>query len=111
MHAENLAMVLASLAYPLPDLSLFDPAASNPPPEESWVPHDVAVAAGTFLLGAAKDEPFVFDNEKWAHEVSLPAFRIAASAVTNAEFRAFVEDGGYRRRELWSARGWDFRRR
>jgi iron(II)-dependent oxidoreductase len=111
MHAENLTMVLASLRYALPQLSQFDPAAANPPVDESWVPHDVAVPGGTFLLGAARDEPFVFDNEKWAHEVQVPAFRIAAAAVTNGDFRAFVDDGGYRRRELWSAKGWSFRRR
>jgi iron(II)-dependent oxidoreductase len=31
--------------------------------------------------------------------------------VTNAEFQAFVDDGGYRRRECWSRRGWEWRRR
>lgn len=111
MHAENLTMILASLRYPLPELSQFDAACANPPADESWIPHDVAVPGGTFLLGATRDEPFVFDNEKWAHEVSVPAFRIGAAAVTNADFRAFADDGGYRRRELWTARGWDFRRR
>jgi len=111
MHAENLTMVLASLRYALPQLSQFDPAAANPPVDESWKPHDVAVPKGAFLLGAAHDEPFVFDNEKWAHEVTVPAFRISAAAVTSGDFRAFVDDGGYSRRELWSAKGWDFRRR
>ncbi len=31
--------------------------------------------------------------------------------MTNAEFGAFVDDGGYRRREVWGRRGWDWRRR
>jgi iron(II)-dependent oxidoreductase len=31
--------------------------------------------------------------------------------VTNAEYQAFVDDGGYRRRDLWGRRGWDWRRR
>jgi iron(II)-dependent oxidoreductase len=111
MHAENLTMILASLRYPLPRLSQFDPAAAHPAVDENFRRHDVAVPGGTFLLGAAGDEPFVFDNEKWAHEVTVRPFRIAATAVTNGEFRAFVDDGGYARRELWTARGWDFRRR
>jgi len=72
---------------------------------------DVAVPGGTFMLGADPAEPFVFDNEKWAHPVEVAPFRIAATPVTNAEFQAFVEDGGYRRRECWGRRGWDWRRR
>jgi formylglycine-generating enzyme required for sulfatase activity len=63
------------------------------------------------MLGADPDESFVFDNEKWAHPVEVAPFRIAATALTNAEFQAFVDDGGYRRRECWGRRGWDWRRR
>lgn len=69
-------------------------------------PGDVAIPGGAFLLGASAEEPFVFDNEKWAHPVRVEPFRIARAAVTQAEFAAFVEDGGYSRRELWSAGGW-----
>ncbi|MDQ6653969.1 MAG: SUMF1/EgtB/PvdO family nonheme iron enzyme, partial [Acidobacteriota bacterium] len=32
------------------------------------------------------------------------------TAVTNAEFRHFVEDAGYRRSEFWTATGWQWRR-
>ena len=63
------------------------------------------------MLGADPHEPFVFDNEKWAHPVRVEPFRIAATPVTNAEFQAFVDDGGYRRREWWGRHGWDWRRR
>jgi iron(II)-dependent oxidoreductase len=70
------------------------------------------VPGGTWALGARRDGPaFVFDNEQWAHEVSLAPFRIARAPVTQAEFRAFVEDGGYARRELWTEAGWDWRAR
>jgi iron(II)-dependent oxidoreductase len=57
------------------------------------------------------DEPFVFDNEKWAHPVEVKSFHISSTPVTNAEFAAFVDDEGYRRRQLWGRRGWDWRRR
>src|SRR5262249_31326956 len=70
---------------------------------------DVFVPGGTFLLGATPDEPFVFDNEKWAHPVELKPFTIARAPVTQAEFAAFAEEDGYRRRELWSAEGWRWR--
>jgi ergothioneine biosynthesis protein EgtB len=73
------------------------------------LPGDVAVPGGTFDLGATPDEPFVFDNEKWAHPVELAPFAIARAPVTQAQFAEFVDDGGYRRRELWSEPGWRWR--
>jgi iron(II)-dependent oxidoreductase len=61
-------------------------------------------------LGAPPGRGFVFDNEKWAHPVELAPFRIARHAVTQAAFVRFVGDGGYARRELWTAEGWAWRR-
>jgi iron(II)-dependent oxidoreductase len=111
MHAENLTLIRRTLGYPLPRLSLLDARASTPLVDTAYRPHDVAVPGGTFMLGASPNEAFVFDNEKWAHPVTVAPFYIAATPVTNAEYAAFVDDGGYRRRELWSRRGWDWRRR
>ena len=63
--------------------------------------------AGRYRVGAAPGgRDFVFDNEKWSHEVDLQAFRIARAAVTQAEFLAFVEAGGYQEPRYWSRRGW-----
>jgi formylglycine-generating enzyme required for sulfatase activity len=56
-------------------------------------------------LGARPASSFVFDNEKWAHEVDLRAFSISGRVVTNSEFSEFVDSGGYTRQELWSAPG------
>jgi ergothioneine biosynthesis protein EgtB len=50
---------------------------------------------------------FAFDNETPRHEVFGRPFRLASRAVTNAEFRAFIDDNGYRRPELWLSEGWD----
>jgi gamma-glutamyl hercynylcysteine S-oxide synthase len=111
MHAENLTLIQQTLGYARPRLSSFDPGAANPPVDEAYQPRDVAVPGGTFMLGATPSEPFVFDNEKWAHPVMLEPFRISSIPVTNAQFQAFVDDGGYRRRDAWSPRGWDWRRR
>ncbi len=66
---------------------------------------------GRWRLGSTPADGFVFDNEKWAHEVDVAPFRIAKAPVTNAEFAAFVDAGGYRRREFWSAAGWAWRER
>ncbi len=49
---------------------------------------------------------FAFDNERPRHRVVLEDFRLADRAATNGEYRAFIEDGGYRDPLLWFADGW-----
>ena len=110
MHTENLTLILQTLGHARPKLSVVNPVYGNPPVDFTYTPHDVVIPGGTFLLGAMPDEPFVFDNEKWAHPVEVAPFRISSAPVTNAEFAAFVDDGGYRRRELWSRDGAYWRR-
>ena len=108
MHTEALTYTRQTLEYPAPRLAaahLRLPRAAGGGP----FPGDAHVPGGTFLLGAAPDEPFVFDNEKWAHPVELRPFAIARAPVTQAEYAAFVDDGGYRRPELWSPAGWQWR--
>ncbi len=51
-------------------------------------------------------EGFAFDNERPRHRRHLVAFELADRPVTNAEFRAFVDDGGYRDPLLWLSDGW-----
>jgi len=50
---------------------------------------------------------FAFDNESPRHQVLLTPFRLALRLTTNAEYREFMTDGGYRRPELWLSDGWD----
>jgi iron(II)-dependent oxidoreductase len=72
----------------------------------------VLVPGGLFVLGVdARDEPFSLDNERPAHVVDVPAFRIGRVPVTNGEWRQFVDDGGYAQSRWWSARGWEHRQR
>ena len=52
---------------------------------------------------------FSFDNERPRHRVFVADYEIGERLVTNAEYQAFVADGGYRRPELWLAEGWDLR--
>jgi ergothioneine biosynthesis protein EgtB len=49
---------------------------------------------------------FAFDNEGPRHQVLLQPFRIASRPVSNAEYQAFIADGGYRRPEFWLSDGW-----
>ena len=65
----------------------------------------VEVPAGPFQLGASA-VGFSYDNERPGHGVDLPAFAIGRTPITNATFLAFVEGGGYERRELWTQEAW-----
>ena len=103
MHAEALAYTRQTLGYPAPIFAEEKPESGC---VQGSCSGDVGVPGGTFLVGATPDLPFVFDNEKWAHEVILEPFRIARAPVTNGEYLAFVEAGGYGEMQFWSELGW-----
>jgi iron(II)-dependent oxidoreductase len=63
------------------------------------------VPAGPFVMGT-DDRAVAYDNERPAHVVDLARYRIDLAPVTNAQYLAFVRDGGYARRELWGDDGW-----
>lgn len=111
MHAEALLMTLQALALPLPpgarhaDEAPLDVAPAGAAPAAS----DMPFAGGRLHLGAQPESAasrFVFDNEKWAHPVDVAPFLMASACVTNAQFAAFVDGGGYQARDLWTAAGW-----
>jgi iron(II)-dependent oxidoreductase len=106
MHVEALTYMRQTLSYAKP-CGLGEAVHPN----GGALVGDVSVPGGTWRLGSSDVEGFIFDNEKWAHEVSLAPFRIARAPVTNAEFAAFVEAGGYQAREFWSDAGWAWRER
>src|SRR5262249_10840901 len=56
--------------------------------------------AGIHTLGH-EGKGFAYDNEKPRHRVFIEAFDFASRLVTAGEYIAFLEDGGYRRPELW----------
>ncbi|HET7598867.1 MAG TPA: ergothioneine biosynthesis protein EgtB, partial [Gemmatimonadales bacterium] len=65
----------------------------------------VRFPGGAIEIGT-DDRTEAYDNERPRHTVALPPFWIDVTPVTNGEYRAFVEAGGYRRRELWADEGW-----
>jgi gamma-glutamyl hercynylcysteine S-oxide synthase len=65
----------------------------------------VEVAGGEMELGAG-DGGFAYDNERPRHRVEVESFHIGRGPIDNATFLAFVEGGGYQRRELWSEEAW-----
>jgi len=104
MHGEAFTYTRQTHGLPAPPISDHDPAVLEDQPRGP-LEGDVEVPGGDFVLGAAEGAGFVFDNEKWAHPVEIPAFGISRAPVTNERFRSFVDDGAYRRRELWSDGG------
>ncbi|MGD1050203.1 MAG: SUMF1/EgtB/PvdO family nonheme iron enzyme, partial [Solirubrobacteraceae bacterium] len=113
-HAETMLQTLALAALPG-----WRPAAPRAK-AEAEVEVDTAggaVASGlelidlpatSFPLGAM-GERFAYDNELPAHVVEVAPFAIGRVAVTNRDWLAFIEDGGYRRAEWWSQEGWRWR--
>lgn len=77
----------------------YDPAwrfpASQHGPQE-WV----ALNEGIHTVGHA-DDSFHFDNEKPAHRALVGQVKLAKNLVTNAEWLAFIKDGGYSTATLW----------
>ncbi len=101
-HDETMLQALALRAGP----PLLGAGAPLPPGRPGVAGTSVAVPAGEFVLGVdGAAEPFSLDNERPAHVVDVPAFRIGRVPVTNGEYAAFVADGGYRDDRWWSARG------
>jgi gamma-glutamyl hercynylcysteine S-oxide synthase len=79
-HGETMAQTLALAGLPLP-------APHGPPEVEAS--GDVLVPGGPFTLGAA--DGWAYDNERPAHVVDLPPFRIDRALITNAEYAELVD--------------------
>jgi iron(II)-dependent oxidoreductase len=115
MHDEAITYTRQTLRYPPPKLAVVN----NERVEETHtrpfvqtnncLTEDAEIPGGRFTLGSVVEQQFVFDNELQAHELEIALFGISKTAVSNGEFKNFVEDGGYRRSELWSAEGSQWR--
>jgi iron(II)-dependent oxidoreductase len=106
MHGEAFLWMRQTLALPAPVLAAAAPSAAAGGGPLSG---DAEVPGGVYDLGARPGSGFVFDNEKWAHPIEVAPFRIARAPVTNAEYVAFVDDGGYTDRALWDHDAWRWR--
>jgi len=72
--------------------------------------HDIA--AGVVGIGHAghEGEGFCFDNERPRHRQFVEAYRCASRLVSNGEYRAFIEAGGYDESALWLSEGWEWKK-
>jgi iron(II)-dependent oxidoreductase len=103
-HQETLLQCMQVLADPP-----YAPRARRALPAGRAAARDrITVPGGPFRMGWQRGG-FAYDNELPAHEVHVDSFAIDRLPVSNEQYLAFVADGGYRRRELWSDAGWAFK--
>ena len=105
-HQELLAYDIKHALWtnPLRPPYLNEPVVFDAPPlsKPDWIEYQVGVCE----IGYAGDE-FAFDNESPRHPEYLRPYALASRLVSCGEYLAFIEDGGYRRPELWLSAGWD----
>jgi ergothioneine biosynthesis protein EgtB len=120
LDAEGRALVALGLAHEeqhqelilMDALHLFSRSPLKPAVfDEAPAPADAAPLTFAQFEGGLVEigdtgQDFAFDNERPRHQVFLRPFRMAERLVTNAEWQAFIDDGGYRRAEFWLADGW-----
>ena len=101
---------LSAMACPLPlrlktaallgevgDPRLLNPQTGDAPLGGYWCPID----AGPFWCGD--------DRQGAVRQVTLPyAYRVGRYPVTNAEYRCFIEAGGYQQQQWWTENGWAY---
>jgi iron(II)-dependent oxidoreductase len=105
-HDETMLQALAIRTGP-PIMGRGTPLPSGRP---GVVGTSVEVPGGPFVLGVtAAEEPMSLDNERDAHVVDVPSFRIGRVPVTNGEWRDFIGAGGYDDPHWWSEPGWAHR--
>lgn len=114
-HQELLLMDIKRILSFNPDHpSYLDYQLANAPePDLSWKQFD----AGVYQIGHDERElnndtvvydSFYYDNEAPRHKRYLENFSVRASLVSNGEFLAFIDDGGYHQPKLWLSAGWDW---
>ncbi|MCW2620401.1 MAG: sulfatase-modifying factor 1 [Frankiales bacterium] len=70
-------------------------------------PHDDVLVEGGWHVKGTSTDPYALDNERPAHRVHTPAFRIDRVPVSNRDYAAFVDDGGYDQPRWWQPAGWE----
>jgi ergothioneine biosynthesis protein EgtB len=106
-HQELMLMDIKHLlaANPLKP-AYHDGAAGERAPSGVAVTPEWRVHGGGIVEIGSRGEGFCFDNETPRHAVLLRPFAISTGLVTCGEWLDFIDDGGYRRPELWMSDGW-----
>ncbi len=66
--------------------------------------------SGLVKIGVPREyQEFAFDNEKDQHNVWLEDFQLSTHLVTNDEYLAFIDEGGYDNPRFWLSDGWEMK--
>jgi len=112
MHAETLCYLLqrsdVRFKHPGPLPEVPDRPPARFPEAEDRARAEVTVPRGHAVLGLARDTaPHIgWDNEYERHVVEVPAFTMSRLPVSNGDWLAFIEAGGYQNRMLWDDAAW-----
>ncbi|GAA4687347.1 hypothetical protein Prum_035720 [Phytohabitans rumicis] len=101
-HGERSAIIaaLGDLGWRLPD------------PRDDSLRALAVVPAGEWRLGMrSSDDRLRRGSASEFRIIELPSFRASRFPVSNAEFLAFIEDGGYHEKAFWTPEGWEWRMR
>ena len=104
-HQELILMDILHLFAQSPLKPAYAPAPALPVGRDPGALRQVAFEGGLVEIGH-EGCGFAFDNEGPRHKVYLEPFRLADRLITNAEWLAFMADGGYSRPDLWLSEGW-----
>ncbi|KAB8049969.1 ergothioneine biosynthesis protein EgtB [Janthinobacterium rivuli] len=109
---QHQELLLTDVKHLLAQSALF-PAYLDSAPDGAPAPRQASPTAwlafdgGLAQIGHAGDG-FCFDNELPRHPQYVAPFELASALVTNGDYLAFIEAGGYRTAHLWLAEGWDW---
>jgi ergothioneine biosynthesis protein EgtB len=115
-HQELLLMDIKHVLSinPRRPVYVFDRVDAAATAASTWIEFDPP-GDGVVEVGHPRDDHpgdgFCFDNELPRHRTLLEPFRLASRLVTAGEWIEFIDDGGYRRPELWLSDGWHTLRR
>lgn len=106
---QHQELLLTDIKYILGHNPLFPPYKSEGLPMISESPPEsfICIDEGVYEIGFSGDG-FCFDNEQQRHKVYLDSFDMMDHLVTNREYHAFMEAGGYKDFSHWHSDGWEW---
>ena len=104
-HQELLVTDIKHVFFQNPLYPIFQPSPAKLETGRIGLQHFVDFEEATVLIGH-EGQGFSYDNEGPRHRALVPAFSLSNRPITNGEYLAFMEAGGYTRPEFWLSLGW-----